>query len=237
MEINPSSYSFITKTKEVEVKNLQIVKLSAFEKDDGETILLNVERRIKELISGLAKRDINALTRIGLEIEEDEIKHLPTSITGIMVYYLIEGIARDYNIEFDKKPKSIKTTIKGMSNIKTRKRFITKEQKNELLEKTKISHYDKQLTSGVITLPEVLEEIKKAYEEKKHYESIGLIMPENKTDYPQYIGVDYKTPDKDKSPEQIIKEEEIISQINERIIELASSGLITLPKQERRISR
>ena len=60
-------------------------------------------------------------------------------------------------------------------------------------------------------------------------------MPENKTDYPQYIGVDYKTPDKDKSPEQIIKEEEIISQINERIIELASSGLITLPKQERKM--
>lgn len=235
MEINPSSYSFITKTKEVDVKNLQILKLSAFEKDDGETILLNVERRIKELVSGLAKRDINALARIGLEIGEDEIKHLPTSITGIMVYYLIEGIAKDYNIEFDKKPKSIKTTIKGISNIKTRKRFITKEQKNELLERTKISYYDKQITSGIRTLPEVLEEIKKAYEEKKHYESIGLIMPENKTEYPQYIGVDYKTPDKDKSPEQIIKEEEIISQINERIIELASTGLITLPKQERKM--
>lgn len=235
MEINPSSYSFITKTKEVDVKNLQILKLSAFEKDDGETILLNVERRIKELVSGLAKRDINALARIGLEIGEDEIKHLPTSITGIMVYYLIEGIAKDYNIEFDKKPKSIKTTIKGISNIKTRKRFITKEQKNELLERTKISYYDKQITSGIRTLPEVLEEIKKAYEEKKHYESIGLIMTENKTDYPQYIGVDYKTPDKDKSPEQIIKEEEIISQINEKIIELASTGLITLPKQERKM--
>jgi len=235
MEINPSSFAFIQKTEELNVEPLQLIKLSAFEKDEGETILLSVETRIKELVSGLAKRNIKSLASIGLDIEENEIKNLPTSITGIMVYYFTQGIARDYNIQFDRKPKSIKTTIKGMSNIKTRKRFITKEQKNALLDRTKISYYDKQLTSGLITLPEVLEEIKKAYEEKKHYESIGLIMPENKTEYPQYIGVDYKTPDKEKSPEQIIEEEEIISQVNEKIIELASSGLITLPKQERRI--
>jgi len=235
MEINPSSFAFIQKTEEPNVEPLQLIKLSAFEKDEGETILLSVETRIKELVSGLAKRNIKSLASIGLDIEENEIKNLPTSITGIMVYYFTQGIARDYNIQFDRKPKSIKTTIKGMSNIKTRKRFITKEQKNALLDRTKISYYDKQLTSGLITLPEVLEEIKKAYEEKKHYESIGLIMPENKTEYPQYIGVDYKTPDKEKSPEQIIEEEEIISQVNEKIIELASSGLITLPKQERKI--
>jgi len=235
MEINPSSFAFIQKKEELNVEPLQLIKLSAFEKDEGETILLSVETRIKELVSGLAKRNIKSLASIGIEIEENEIKNLPTSITGIMVYYFTQGIARDYNIQFDRKPKSIKTTIKGMSNIKTRKRFITKEQKNALLDRTKISHYDKQLTSGLITLPEVLEEIKKAYEEKKHYESIGLIMPENKTEYPQYIGVDYKIPDKEKSPEQIIEEEEIISQVNEKIIELASSGLITLPKQERKI--
>ena len=234
MEINPSSFSFIQKTEELNVEPLRLIKLSALQKDEGETILLSVETRIKALASGLAKRDIRALTSIGLEIEEEDIKNLPTSITGVMVYYFVEGIARDYNIQFDKKPKSIKTTIKGMSNIKIRRRFITKEQKNDLLEKTKMSHYDKKLSAGLTTLPEVLEEIKKAYEEKKHYESIGLIMPENKTDYPQYIGVDYKTPDREKSPEQIIKEEEIISQINEKIIELASSGLITLPKQERK---
>ena len=235
MEINPSSFAFIQKTEELNVEPLQLIKLSAFEKDEGETILLSVETRIKELVSGLAKRNIKSLASIGIEIEENEIKNLPTSITGIMVYYFTQGIARDYNIQFDRKPKSIKTTIKGMSNIKTRKRFISKKQKNVLLDRTKISYYDKQLTSGLITLPEVLEEIKKAYEEKKHYESIGLIMPENKTEYPQYIGVDYKTPDKEKSPEQIIEEEEIISQVNEKIIELASSGLITLPKQERKI--
>ncbi len=235
MEINPSSFAFIQKTEDLNVEPLQLIKLSAFEKDEGETILLSVETRIKELASGLAKRNIKSLASIGLDIEENEIKNLPTSITGIMVYYFIQGIARDYNIQFDRKPKSIKTTIKGMSNIKTRKRFISKKQKNALLDRTKISYYDKQLTSGLITLPEVLEEIKKAYEEKKHYESIGLIMPENKTEYPQYIGVDYKIPDKEKSPEQIIEEEEIISQVNEKIIELASSGLITLPKQERKM--
>jgi len=234
MEINPSSFSFIQKTKELNVEPLRLIKLSAFEKDEGETILLSVETRIKELVSGLAKRNIKSLTSIGLDIEEEDISNLPTSITGVMVHYFVEGIARDYNIQFDKKPKSIKTTIKGLSNIKTRKRFITKEQKNALLDKTKMSFYDKELSAGIITMPEVLEKIKKAYEEKKQYENIGLILPENKTEYPQYQGVDYLTPEKDKTEEEKTKEEQIISQINEKIIELASAGLISLPKQERK---
>jgi hypothetical protein len=234
MEINPSSFSFIQKTEELNVEPLRLIKLSAFEKDEGETILLSVETRIKELVSGLAKRNIKSLTSIGLDIEEEDISNLPTSITGVMVHYFVEGIARDYNIQFDKKPKSIKTTIKGLSNIKTRKRFITKEQKNALLDRTRMSFYDKELSAGIITMPEVLEKIKKAYEEKKQYESIGLILPENKTEYPQYQGVDYLTPEKDKTEEEKTKEEQIISQINEKIIELASAGLISLPKQERK---
>jgi len=235
MEINPSSFSFIQKTDELNVEPLRLIKLSALQKDEGETILLSVETRIKALASGLAKRDIRTLTSIGLDIEEEDISNLPTSITGVMVHYFVEGIARDYNIQFDKKPKSIKTTVKGLSNIKTRKRFITKEQKNALLDKTKMSFYDKELSAGIITMPEVLEKIKKAYEEKKQYESIGLILPENKTEYPQYQGVDYLTPEKDKTEEQKTKEEQIISQINEKIIELASAGLISLPKQERKV--
>jgi hypothetical protein len=235
MEINPSSFSFIQKTDELNVEPLRLIKLSALQKDEGETILLSVETRIKALASGLAKRDIRTLTSIGLDIEEEDISNLPTSITGVMVHYFVEGIARDYNIQFDKKPKSIKTTVKGLSNIKTRKRFITKEQKNALLDKTKMSFYDKELSAGIITMPEVLEKIKKAYEEKKQYESIGLILPENKTEYPQYQGVDYITAEKDKTEEQKTKEEQIISQINEKIIELASAGLISLPKQERKV--
>jgi len=234
MEINPSSFSFIQKTEELNVEPLRLIKLSAFEKDEGETILLSVETRIKELVSGLAKRNIKSLTSIGLDIEEEDISNLPTSITGVMVHYFVEGIARDYNIQFDKKPKSIKTTIKGLSNIKTRKRFITKEQKNALLDRTRMSFYDKELSAGIITMPEVLEKIKKAYEEKKQYENIGLILPENKTEYPQYQGVNYLTPEKDKTEEEKTKEEQIISQINEKIIELASAGLISLPKQERK---
>ena len=234
MEINPSSFSFIQKTEELNVEPLRLIKLSALQIDEGETILLSVETRIKTLASGLAKRDIKMLTSIGLDIEEDDISNLPTSITGVMVHYFVEGIARDYNIQFDKKPKSIKTSIKGMGNIKTRKRFITKEQKNALLDKTKMSFYDKELSAGIITMPEVLEKIKKAYEEKKQYENIGLILPDNKTEYPQYQGVDYITAEKDKTKEEKEEEEKIISQINEKIVELASAGLISLPKQERK---
>jgi lipopolysaccharide biosynthesis regulator YciM len=83
-------------------------------------------------------------------------------------------------------------------------------------------------------MPEVLEKIKKAYEEKKQYENIGLILPDNKTEYPQYQGVDYITAEKDKTKEEKEEEEKIISQINEKIVELASAGLISLPKQERK---
>jgi hypothetical protein len=234
METNLGSFSAIGKTEDTNAEAFQIVKLSPFEKDEGEKMLLSVETNIQKMVKSIAKRDMAKLQEIGLDISEEEIGNLPTSITGIMVHYLLEGLEKDCKIKFDKKPKSIKTIVRGTSNIKSRKRFITREQKNTLLERTRMSFYDKKLSLGILSMPEVLQEIQKAYEEKKHYESIGLILSDNKTEYPKYQGVDYTIPDKDKTEEHRAKEEHIISRINEKIVELASAGLIAIPKQERK---
>ena len=59
--------------------------------DDKTTILLNVEGAIKDLISSLAKKNPIKGTSIGAE----ELGHLPNSLTGVVVHYLVKGLKDD----------------------------------------------------------------------------------------------------------------------------------------------
>jgi len=238
MEINPKSYSFM---KEADIEKidgidlLRIIKQSnVFGEKTAATIILSVEQEIHQLIKGIAERDIDGIkTKLGIDITEKELIKLPSSITGVILYYLIDGLERDYNIIFENKPKSIKTRFRALSGIKGRKRFYSLEQKNDLWNRTKISFYDEEISNNVLNLPDVLDKIKVAYEEIKNLEKVGLILPEKKNDYPQYIGVDYITKQEDKTKETIMEEEDIIAEINMKIIGLMEEGLVTLPKQTR----
>ena len=59
-------------------------------------ILLNTENGITELVKNLKDRD---LSTSGIDdISAEELSHLPTSSTGIVIYYLLEGLKRDFNI-------------------------------------------------------------------------------------------------------------------------------------------
>ena len=64
--------------------------------------------------------------------------------------------------------------------------MLTKSQKNELLDRTKMSFYEKQIASGAMTLDAAMEQIKAAFQEKQHYEGLGLVLPEKKTEAPYY---------------------------------------------------
>lgn len=238
MEINPTSYSFIKDTQIERIDGIDLLRIikqsNVFEEKREATIILSVEQEIHQLIKGIAGRDIDGIkTKLNIDITEQELIKLPTSITGVILYYLIDGLERDYNIHFENKPKSIKTRFKALSGIKGRKRFYSLEQKNDLWNRTKISFYDDEISNNVLTLPDVLDKIRVAYEEIKNLEKIGLILPEKKNDYPQYIGVDYITKQEEKTQETIMEEEDIIAEINMKIIGLMEDGLVTLPKQTR----
>jgi hypothetical protein len=154
--------------------------------EDKSTILLNVEGAVKDLAAALAKkREVK-----GVEIDEAITADLPNSLTGVLVYYFCKGIKEDFGIEFAEKPVSLKQRGGGSQfdkKIAGKKRLLTREQKNELLAKTQMSFYEKDINAGTMTLEQAMFALKDAYERKANFEEMGYLLPPKKTEYPYWV--------------------------------------------------
>jgi hypothetical protein len=157
---------------------------------DGEkstTILLNVEEDIKSIITKLAKRvEID-----GVDIKEEDLAHLPTSITGVVVHFITKGLKNEFGIAFENEPRSLK--IRGIASnydkkVAGKKRLLTRDQKNELLAKTSMTYYETKIASGEMTIDNVMHAIKDAFERKRNFEEMGYMLPPEKTKYPYWLG-------------------------------------------------
>jgi len=157
---------------------------------DGEkttTILLNVEEDIKSLIQKLAKRvEIGN----GVDIPEDQLSSLPTSITGVVVHFITKGLESEFGIGFENEPRSLK--VRGIASnydkkVAGKKRLLTRDQKNDLLAKTSMTYYETKIASGEMTIDNVMYAIKDAYERKANFEEMGYILPPKKTEYPFWV--------------------------------------------------
>lgn len=152
------------------------------------TILLNIEEDIKSLIQKLAKRVEISEDFI---LTEDQLADLPTSITGVVVYFIIKGLENEFGIGFEKDPRSLK--IRGIvgnydKKVAGKKRLLTREQKNELIAKTSMTYYEVKIASGELTIESVMFAVKDAYERKKNFEEMGYMLPPEKTKYPYWLG-------------------------------------------------
>ena len=124
----------------------------------------------------------------GIDASPEEFQHLPNSITGVIVYYIIKGIKDDFGFEFEKQPKCLTYNIsKFDKKVAGKKRLLTREQKNELLAKTQMSYYDDRISSGGMTIESAMNSIKEAYEQVKAFQEIGYMLPPEKTKYPYFI--------------------------------------------------
>lgn len=154
--------------------------------EDKSTILLNVEGAVKDLAAALAKKqEVN-----GVEIDEAVTAELPNSLTGVLVYYFCKGIKEDFGIEFAEKPVSLKHRGGGSQfdkKVAGKKRLLTREQKNELLAKTQMSYYEKDINSGKMTLDQAMYALKDAFERKSNFEEMGYMLPPKKTEYPFWV--------------------------------------------------
>ena len=153
--------------------------------EDKTSILLNVEGAVKDLASALAKkREIK-----GVEIDEAITAELPNSLTGVIVHYFCKGIKEDFGIEFAEKPVSLKH--RGMGGIDKKvagkKRLLTREQKNELIAKTQMFFYEKDIATGKMTVEQAMFALKDAYERKANFEEMGYLLPPKKTEYPYWV--------------------------------------------------
>jgi len=154
-------------------------------KDDKATILMNVEGAVKDLVSALAKKaEIK-----GTKIDPTLFAGLPSSLTGVMVHYFVKGIKEDFDIEFAEKPVSLKQRSSNPFDKKVagKKRLLSREQKNELLAKTQMSFYEKDIAAGKMSVEQAMYALKDAYERKANFEEIGYMLPPKKTEYPYWV--------------------------------------------------
>ena len=149
--------------------------------DDKTTILLNVEGAVKELINNLSKKQQPK----GIDIDEEKLSALPSSMTGVVVHYLIRGLKEVFNIEFAEQPVSLKPRMTNTDKkVAGKKRLLTKDQKNELLAKMQLSYYEGDIASGKMTIDDAMTSIKSAFDKKKEYEDMGYMLPAKKTESP-----------------------------------------------------
>ena len=157
-----------------------IVEIS---KDSKGAILMNVEDGVKKLVSSLAKKE-----KIdGIDIDMEKFAGLPNSQTGVVMYFLVKGLKTEFDIGFSQPPTSLAMRGKmGAYNkkIEGKKRLLTRDQKNEIIEKMQMSYYEKDMAAGKITMDDAMESIKDAFNTKKGFEEMGYMLPPAKTAYP-----------------------------------------------------
>ncbi len=176
---------FADKLEEVKSSTAEVVQQLPIDNEVKTTILISVEENIKKLLSKLASKEEIGW---GIDTSPEEFQHLPNSITGVIVYYIIKGIREDFGFEFEKQPKCLTYNIsKFDKKVAGKKRLLTREQKNELLAKTQMSYYDDKISTGEMTIESAMYAIKDAYERVQSFKEIGYILPPEKTKYPYFI--------------------------------------------------
>ena len=177
---------FTEELEEVKTTTPEVVKTLPIDSETTATILLSIEGNIKTLLKKLSDKEEIGW---GIDTNPEDFSHLPNSITGVIIHYVLKGIKEDFGYEFETEPKSLKHRglSKDAKKIAGKKRLLTREQKNELILKTEMSYYKDKIASGAITIEGAMSSIKSAYEEMQKYEEMGYILPPKKTDYPYWI--------------------------------------------------
>jgi hypothetical protein len=175
---------FADKLEEVKTSTTEVVQQLPIDNEVKTTILISVEDNIKKLLSKLASKEEIGW---GIDVNPEEFQHLPNSITGVIIYYIVKGIKDDFGFEFEKQPKCLTYNLsKFDKKVAGKKRLLTREQKNELLAKTQMSYYDDKISSGEMTIESAMYAIKDAYERVQAFKEIGYILPPEKTKYPYF---------------------------------------------------
>ena len=157
----------------------------ALKGDTKTPMLLNVEGGVKEVISALAKKGV---IKGAEDISPEAYAHYPNSITGVCMHLMVTGLKAELDIAFDETPKSIRQRGSAMDKkVAGKKRLLTREQKNELLEQAQMSFYETKIATGTITIEDAMNSIREAFTKKQEFESMGYMLPAGKTKYPYWV--------------------------------------------------
>ena len=137
-------------------------------------IILSMEKSVKDLIENIAKKGDG--DDLKLKQVFDSYPDTPSSLTGVVIHYVIKGIKEDMGIEFDEKPRALKERKSSSGGGGMR---FTKEMKNSILERCNASYYDDSLE-----MEDIFNKIRGAMEEKKQWEDLGYVLTPEKTKPP-----------------------------------------------------
>lgn len=162
------------------------VPLGSIDSSKPKPILLNVESGVKDIITSIAKNQkIN-----GVDIDVEKFEKLPNSLTGVVMHFIVKGLKEEFSIGFDAAPTSLK--IKGIANkfdkkVEGKKRLLTRDEKNDIIAKLQMSYYEKDMATGKISMDDVMNNMKEAFNTKKEFEDMGYMLPQKKTAYPFWV--------------------------------------------------
>lgn len=162
------------------------VPLGSIDSSKPKPILLNVESGVKDIITSIAKNQkIN-----GVDIDVEKFEKLPNSLTGVVMHFIVKGLKEEFSIGFDAAPTSLK--IKGLANkfdkkVEGKKRLLTRDEKNDIIAKLQMSYYEKDMAAGKMSMDDVMNNMKEAFNTKKEFEDMGYMLPQKKTAYPYWV--------------------------------------------------
>jgi len=108
--------------------------------DKGGKTLIDCETGIKAFV-----KDHLAGTK-----ENPVNNHLPNTETGVWIYYLTQGIERDFGRTWEVTPKSIREKLsKEAKAAASGKRVITKKEKNDLIAKRDMGYWLPMVSAGI----------------------------------------------------------------------------------------
>ena len=177
---------FAEKLEEAKTSETEVVQTLPIDKEVKTTILVSVEDNVKKLLQKLASKEEIGW---GIDTNPDDFSHLPNSLTGVVVHYITKGIKDDFGWEFEEQPKCLTYNMsKTDKKVAGKKRLLTRDQKNDLIAKTRMDYYTPKIDSGDMTIESAMFAIKDAYERVSNYKEMGYILPTAKTEYPYWEG-------------------------------------------------
>jgi len=140
--------------------------------DKGGKTLIDCETGIKAFV-----KDHLAGTK-----ENPVNNHLPNTETGVWIYYLTQGIERDFGRTWEVTPKSIREKLsKEAKAAASGKRVITKKEKNDLIAKRDMGYWLPMVSAGKMSIEEATQEVVKASQRILELEGMGIVLSDNKT--------------------------------------------------------
>jgi len=133
----------------------------------------------------------------------NQLDFLPSSYTGVFLYYVLKGLYQDFGIWFDGIPVSLKNnrTIaknKLQKTYNTGGRVLTNKQGKLLMEMADMKYYSSNIMSGAMTIEEAAQKVAETYAKIKEYADLGIVLPDKATGKVRYFNEEVEAR-KDKS--------------------------------------